>query len=335
MSPLEKIRQENNQKIRIMRKILVLGALLTVGKFVAYWITHSNAILTDAFESIINIVAAAFGLYSLVYAARPKDEDHPYGHGKMEFIAVGFEGSLIIFAGGGMIIKAFYTIYHPATLQRMDVGLWITVVAAVVNFLMGTYLVRKGKTLHSNTLVADGHHLLSDTWSSVGLLVGIFFILQTGYAWIDTVLTVILGLYILIVGYRLVRDSLSGLMDQADFVKLEEIAGVFNRERKDRWIDIHNLRVVRYGSHIHIDAHLTLPWYDDLETSHREVKLLEKIVGEHFGNRVELFIHTDPCLPHSCSICTLTGCAERKNPFVKKMEWKLPVLLKNKPHSMD
>lgn len=335
MSPLEQLRKENTQKIRIMRKILIVGSLLTFGKFFAYWITHSNAILTDAFESIINIVAAAFGLFSLVYAARPKDEDHPYGHGKMEYIAVGFEGSLIFFAGGGMIIKAIYSLYHPIELQRLDVGLWITVVAALSNGIMGAYLIRKGKALHSHTLVADGHHLLSDTWSSVGLLVGIFLMLQTGYAWIDAVLTCILGIYILIVGYRLVRDSLSGLMDEADFVKLEEISAVFNKERKDRWIDIHNLRVVKYGAHIHIDAHLTLPWYEDLEKSHREVKLLEKLVNDNFGNRVELFIHTDPCLPTSCSICTLQDCSERKFPFEQKMDWKLPLLLKNKPHSLD
>jgi divalent metal cation (Fe/Co/Zn/Cd) transporter len=122
-------------------------------------------------------------------------------------------------------------------------------------------------------------------------------------------------------------------MDEADFVKLEEIVSVFNQERKDRWIDIHNLRVVKYGAHIHVDAHLTLPWYEDLEKSHREVKELERIINGHFGNRVEFFIHTDPCLPISCTICTIKDCEVRTLPMVRKLDRNMKLLLKNQPHS--
>ncbi|MFM7218399.1 MAG: cation diffusion facilitator family transporter, partial [Bacteroidota bacterium] len=230
-----------------MRGVLVIGSVLTIGKFIAYWLTHSNAVLTDALESIINIIAAAFGLYSLSYAARPKDEDHPYGHGKMEYLAVGFEGGLVLFAGCGMLFKAVHSLFHPVPLERLEIGLYITAVAAAVNLLMGRYLLKKGRNLHSSALVADGKHLLSDTWSSFILLAGLGVIRLTGLGWIDTALTVVLGIYILVVGYRLVRDSLSALMDEADFGKLEEIVSVLNKERKQKWIDIHNLRVVRYG----------------------------------------------------------------------------------------
>lgn len=334
MSPHTKLLQEENRKkIRIMRVILLIGTALTISKFVAYWLTHSNAVLTDALESIINILAAAFGLYSLVYAAKPKDEDHPYGHGKVEFLAVGFEGGLILFAGVGMIFKAVHSYYHPVPLDRLDVGIWITTVAAGANLAMGSYLIHVGKKLHSGTLVADGKHLLSDTWSSFALLAGLGIMQLTGWLWVDTVLTVLLGCYILVVGYRLLKDSLSGLMDEADFGKLGEIVDVMNTARQDSWIDIHNLRVVRYGSHIHIDAHLTLPWYHDLETTHRTVKELEQVINAHFGYRVEFFIHTDPCLPASCSICSITDCSVRKQAFSKKLVWDLPLLLKNKPHT--
>ncbi|MFM9027699.1 MAG: cation diffusion facilitator family transporter [Bacteroidota bacterium] len=333
MSPHTKILEENRHKIRIMRGILLVGMALTIGKFVAYWLTHSNAVLTDALESIINIIAAAFGLYSLVYASRPKDEDHPYGHGKMEFLAVGFEGGLILFAGGAMLFKAVHSLFNPVSLEKIDFGLWITVVAAFVNFLMGRYLLSAGKKFHSNTLVADGKHLLSDTWSSIALLIGLFVIRLTGWFWVDTFLTIFLGIYILVVGYRLVKDSLAGLLDEADFGKLSEIVEVLNRERKDLWIDIHNLRVVRYGSHIHIDAHLTLPWYHDLERTHTTVKDLERIVNEQFGHRVEFFIHTDPCLPASCAICSIAACSQRRQEFSHRLEWDLSLLLKNRPHS--
>jgi cation diffusion facilitator family transporter len=297
--------------------------------------THSNAILSDALESIINIVAAGFGWYSISYASQPKDDDHPYGHGKMEFLAVGFEGGLIFFTGVAMIFKAVFSAFHPIPLQRLDVGLWITAITSFLNLLMGRYLLSKGKQLDSSTLVADGKHLIADTWSAFMIIVGIILMMITGYHWIDVLMTIIMGFYILVIGYKLVKDSLAGLMDEADFAKLEEIAKVLNTSRREHWIDIHNLRVVKYGSHIHIDAHLTLPWYEDLEKSHQSVKEFEQIVNHHFGNKVEFFIHTDPCLPISCAICTVQDCKVRKSPFIKQLKWDLPLLLKNKPHSAE
>jgi cation diffusion facilitator family transporter len=326
---------ENQLKTSTMRFVLGMGVVLTLAKFVAYWLTHSNAILSDALESIINIIAAAFGLYSLSYASKPKDEDHPYGHGKMEFLAVGFEGGLIFFTGVGMIFKAIFSAFHPLPLQKLDIGLWITAITSVINLFLGRYLLVKGKQLDSSTLIADGKHLLADTWSAVMIITGLLLMIWTGLLWIDILLTIIMGGYILIVGYKLVKDSLSGLMDEADFVKLDEIVVVLNKSRQDHWIDIHNLRVVKYGSHIHIDAHLTLPWYEDLEKSHRSVKELEVIVNSHFGNKVEFFIHTDPCLPTSCSICAIGECPVRKEQFASKLHWDLPLLLKNKPHTIE
>jgi len=329
----DQIAKENRSKIRIMRWILLLGSVLTIGKFVAWFLTHSNAVLTDALESIINILAAAFGLFSLVYAARPKDENHPYGHGKMEFLAVGFEGGLIFFAGGGMILKAVYNAYHPQHLEHLNTGIWITSLTAIANYFMGKFLIRKGKILQSSTLSADGIHLISDTYSSIVLLAGLLVMQFSGAHWIDTGLTIVLGAYILVVGYRLLRNSLGGLMDEADFVKLAEVIEVLNKERIDRWIDIHNLRVVKYGSSLHIDAHLSLPWYDDLQSTHEQVKNLEKLINNHFGNRVELFIHTDPCIPVSCTVCMLHDCKVRQKEFVRKVEWTSMNLLKNQPHS--
>ena len=316
-----------------MRWVLLAGIILTIAKFVAWFLTHSNAVLTDAMESIINIIAAAFGLFSLVYAARPKDENHPYGHGKMEFLAVGFEGGLIFFAGGGMIMKAFYNIFHPQHLEQLSTGIWIIASTSLVNLFMGRLLIRKGKSLNSSALAADGVHLLSDTYSSVILLCGLLLIYFTGAAWLDPALTIVLGGYILVIGYRLLRNSLAGLMDEADFEKIGEVIEVLNRERIDRWIDIHNLRVVKYGSSLHIDAHLTLPWYDDLKSTHEQVKKLEKLVNSHFGNRVEFFIHTDPCIPASCTVCSLKECTVRQKDFIATVEWTSTNLLRNQPHS--
>ncbi len=331
MSPAN-LKQEADYKIRTMRWVLVMGILLTLAKFIALYVTHSNAILTDALESIINVVAAAFGLFSLIYSARPKDENHPYGHGKMEFLAVGFEGALIFIAGGAVILKAVYAFIHPHSIEQLEIGISITVTTGIINLFIGRFLIRKGKSVHSVTLQADGHHLLADTYSSAGLLVGLAVIYFTNLYWIDSLLTVILGVYILIVGYKLVRNSLAGLMDETDFAVVEEIISVLNKERKQQWIDIHNLRVVKYGASLHIDAHLTLPWYDDLKTTHEEVKQLEDIINLHFKNRVEFFIHTDPCLPVSCTVCMISDCKVRQVPFERKVEWKSENLLKNQKH---
>ncbi|MCX6292608.1 MAG: cation diffusion facilitator family transporter [Bacteroidetes bacterium] len=327
------LKQEADYKIRTMYWVLGLGAILTAAKFVAWYLTHSNAILTDALESIINVVAAAFGLFSLIYSARPKDENHPYGHGKMEFLAVGFEGGLIFVAGGAVILKAIEALIHPQEITELSVGISITVSTGIINLLIGKFLIRKGKQLHSETLKADGHHLLADTYSSAGLLVGLILIYFTGLFWIDSVLAIILGLYIIVIGVKLLRSALAGLMDEADFIVADEIISVISKERKQRWIDMHNLRVVKYGSSLHIDAHLTLPWYDDLNSTHHEVKELEEIVNQHFKNRVEFFIHTDPCRALSCSICLLSDCNVRQHKFAKEIEWTTENLLKNEMHT--
>ncbi len=330
----ENLREEASYKIRTMRWVLVAGALLTLAKFLAWYVTHSNAVLTDALESIINVVAAAFGLFSLIYSARPKDENHPYGHGKIEFLAVGFEGGLIFFAGGAVIVKAVLALIHPHEIDQLIVGISITASTGVINLLIGKFLVKKGDQMRSQTLVADGQHLLADTWSSAGLLAGLIIIYFTGLYWIDSVLAILLGGYIIVVGVKLIRNALAGLMDETDFTIVDEIVSVLNKERKQKWIDIHNLRVVKYGSMLHVDAHLTLPWYDDLRTTHTDVKGLEDIINLHFKNRVEFFIHTDPCLPSSCTVCMIRDCKVRQVSFEKRIEWTSENLLINKKHSV-
>ena len=326
---------EFKKKINIMRNVLLAGIFLTLIKFLAYHLTHSNAVLTDALESIINIIAAAFGLFTLVYASKPKDENHPYGHGKMEFFAVGFEGALIVFAGCGMIYKAMLSFYSESKINQLDIGIYLTASTAFLNFLMGRYMVRQGNKMHSSTLIADGQHLISDTVSSIVLLAGLFLMLITGKSIIDPILTIGLGIYILFVGYRLLRNSMAGLMDETDFKKVLELVKVLNEERKVEWIDIHNLRVVKYGSSLHVDLHLTLPWYENLLTTHDHVKSFENLINKHFENRIEFFIHADPCLSDSCSICSVIDCKERKHPFKEKINWDLGILMKNSPHKLN
>jgi len=320
-------------KIKTMKLVLIASFILMVLKFFAYFITNSSAILTDAIESIVNIFAGSFALYSLYYAAKPKDEDHPYGHGKIEFLSTGVEGGMVTLAGAAMFVKGVFAFFNPHELENLDIGLGISVFSGIVNYFLARLLIKKGTKFHSTTLIADGKHLLTDTWSSVGLVIGLIIIYFTQLFWIDSLITVGLGAVIIYTGISLVKESIFNLLDKADYVKIEHLISVLNSKRNPSWIDIHNLRVVKYGSVVHVDCHMTLPWYYTLEEAHKEVDDLDKLATTEFSHEIEFFIHADPCLPKSCSICEMKDCKVRKNDFVKRLEWNMSNVLPDTKHT--
>ena len=321
-------------KINTMKLTLIVGGLLMGLKFLAYYLTQSSAILTDAIESIVNVLAGSFALYSLYYAAKPKDEDHPYGHGKIEFLSTGVEGGMVTLAGVAMTIKGISAFFNPHDLQNIDIGLGISFFSGIVNFLLARVLIKKGTALNSSTMVSDGKHLLTDTWSSAGLVLGLIVIYFTNLFWIDYVITIGLGIFISITGFKLIQESIFNLLDKADYGKIEHLISVLNTKRNPSWIDIHNLRVVKYGSVVHVDCHMTLPWYYTLEESHKEVDDLDKLATTEFSHEIEFFIHADPCLPKSCSICEMKDCKVRKNDFVKRLEWNMSNVLPDTKHTI-
>lgn len=314
--------------------MLLFSMVLMAIKFVAYMITHSNAILTDALESIINVVAGGFALFSIYYASQPKDENHPYGHGKMEQVSVGVEGALIIIASAAIIIKAIMGLVHPKTIYSLDIGIYLSAFAGFFNYVMGRYLLKKGKLHNSSLMIADGKHLLSDAISSVGLIIGLMSMLLTKIYWLDNVIAIIFGSYIFYTGYKLIKESIVNLLDEADYIQLEKVVEILNKNRAEKWIDVHNLRVLKYGSHLHIDAHITLPWYDNLESSHEQVTAVENLIKNKLQGEVELFIHADPCLPTSCPICVVKDCEVRKAAFVKQLPWTLKNMLPDQKHQL-
>lgn len=328
------ISEVNKYKIKVMRMMLIFSIVLMIIKFIAFLLTHSNAILTDALESIINVVAGSFALYSIYVSSIPKDENHPYGHGKIEYLSAGLEGGLIVIAGVGIIIKSIINFFHPYQINSIDLGLYITLFAGVCNFFMGSFLVKKGKQNNSILMIADGKHLITDTISSIGVVIGLAIIYFTKIYWIDNVVAILFGFFIFHTGFKLLKQSLNSLLDEADYEKLNHITEILNTNRKIKWIDIHNLRVLKYGSHLHIDAHITLPWYDNLESIHKEVSDLENLIKEKTEGDVELFIHADPCLPISCDICSILDCTFRKSKFVKKLDWNLSNMLPDKKHQL-
>ena len=292
------------------------------------------AILTDALESIVNVVAGLIGLYSLYVSAKPRDYDHPYGHGKVEFISAAIEGTLIAVAGLIIIYEAINNLVHPHTIKKLDYGIILIAITAVVNYLTGILCARTGKKNNSLALVASGKHLQSDTWSTLGIIVGLVLILLTGISWLDSAVAMLFAFIIIFTGYKIVRSSVAGIMDEADVELLKKMVDMLNNNRKENWVDLHNLRIIKYGGTIHVDCHLTVPWFLNVHEAHKEIDALSALVKNEYGESVELFVHSDGCLDFSCPICTKKDCAVRKHAFEKKVEWTMENVSRNTKHHL-
>ncbi len=319
--------------IRLQSLVLAAGIALMAVKFTAWWLTHSNTILSDALESIVNVTAGAFALYSLVLAAKPRDREHPYGHGKVEFISAGIEGGLVIVAGALIIWRAIVALLHGQHLHSLDTGILLTGLAGAANLLMGLALKRRGREARSIAMEASGAHLLSDAWSTVAMVAGLVLIRITGKLWLDQAFAILFACYIIITGLRILRRSVAGIMDEADLELSAKVIAQLQAARRSQWVDLHNFRTIKYGSVLHIDCHVTLPWYYTLEQAHAEIADIERLVNEQDGQEVELFIHMDPCIPASCSVCSMADCPQRKQPFARAIEWSPTTVLGNKKHS--
>ncbi len=320
------------QKRNIIVFALIMSVLLMLAKFTAYFITASNFILTDAAESVVNVIASSFAFYSITLASQPKDINHPYGHGKIEFFSVFIEGTLISIAGIIIVFKGSYGLFYPSKVHDILAGAIIIGITGAINGGIGYYMINKGKTLQSITLEADGRHLLTDMVTSGGLVIGLTLIYFLSYPWLDSGLSVLVGLYICITGYKLVRRSVGGLMDEADFTIVQDIIRILNEQRKVEWIDVHNLRAQKYGNELHIDCHMTLPNYFDLNRVHEEVALVDRMINTETHINTELFIHTDPCIPYCCHYCSMPNCPIRSQPKSEEITWTMDNVTRNKKH---
>src|SRR5690606_6518756 len=184
---------------------------------------------------------------------------------------------------------------NPVPLERLDTGMWLVGATAIVNFALGYLCVKRGKKNNSLALEASGKHLQTDTYSTLGIIAGLLLIYFTGYTWFDSILAIGFGIFIMITGYRIIRTSIAGIMDEADEKLLDSLISVLDSNRKENWIDLHNLRVIKYGAILHVDCHLTVPWYINVYEAHEEVDALGDLVRKEFGDSVELFVHSDGC----------------------------------------
>jgi cation diffusion facilitator family transporter len=325
----------SNKTIAVQKWVTITGVLLLVLKFVAYYLTHSVAILTDALESIVNVVAGFITLYSLYIAAKPRDAGHPYGHGKAEFLSAGIEGTLIFIAGILIIIESVKKLLHPSPIQQLDIGIILIAISGLINFIAGKIAIKTGRQNNSLAITATGKHLVSDSVSTAGLIVGLLILFFTKITWIDSAIAILFGGIIIYTGGKIMRSSVAGIMDESDNDLLDKLVKVLNKHRPENWIDMHNLRVIKYGSNLHLDCHITMPWYLNLDEAHLEVDKLGALVKSEFGDALELFVHTDGCMPFSCKICVKQDCHVRKHPFEQRIEWNSDNIFQNKKHELS
>jgi cation diffusion facilitator family transporter len=322
--------------LRLQKIIAVIAIVLFLVKMIAWYMTNSVAILTDAMESIVNVIAALIGVYSLYVSAKPKDEDHPYGHGKVEFLSAAVEGTLIMVAGILVIYKATVSILiHPHPLQKLDYGIILVAATAFINFIAGTICLRIGRKNNSLALIASGKHLRTDTWSTLGIITGLIFLYFTKILWLDSAIAIIFSLFIIYTGYKIIRSSIAGIMDEADIELLNKLVILLNANRRENWIDLHNLRIIKYGGTLHMDCHLTVPWYLNVREAHDEVEALGMLVKNEFGEAVELFVHSDDCREFSCRICYKKDCLVRLHEFENRVEWTIDNIIKDSKHRIQ
>ena len=318
--------------LRIQRWIVAIAVFLFLLKAAAYLLTRSVSILTDTLESTVNVIAGLIGLYSLYISAKPRDEGHPYGHGKVEYISAAVEGTLITIAGAFVMYSAIESMVHPLPLKKLDSGIILLAFTGIINFVMGYIAEEYGKKNSSLILVAGGKHLKTDTYSTIGVVAGLVAIYVTGITRIDSAVAILLGCMIVYTGYGIVRSSIAGIMDEADKELLVKMIALLNKYRRQNWIDLHNLRIIKYGSILHIDCHLTVPWYLNVNDAHAEIEALNKFITKEMGATLELFVHSDGCLYSQCPICSKTDCPVRQHAFRDKIEWTLQNIITDKKH---
>lgn len=279
-----------------MAASLVTAVVMLVGKGVAYSLTGSTAILSDALESVVHLAATALAGFSLWYAAQPPDRSHPYGHGKIAYFSSGLEGALILVAAVGIAWTAVLDLVRGPEVQQIGLGLAITAGLGLVNLALGLTLVRVGRRTNALVLVANGHHVLTDMWTSLGVLVGIGLVYVTGAVWLDPAVALLVGANILWTSGRLMRGAYSGLMETADRDATRRLLDVLDEAVREGTITgHHHVRHRRVNDQLWIEQHLLLPDDLRLDRAHARASAVEARQRALFPeSRVQITSHLEP-----------------------------------------
>jgi cation diffusion facilitator family transporter len=270
------------------------AALATMGlKSVAYLLTGSVGLLSDAMESLVNLAGALMALSMLTVAARPADEDHPYGHGKAEYFSAGVEGTLILIAAASIAYAAVQRLLHPRALEQLGLGLAVSVLASLLNLVVALILLKAAKAHRSVTLRANGHHLLTDVWTSAGVLVGVGAVALTGWQRLDPIVAIAVAANIVWTGSRIVRDSVYGLMDTALPVGERELVKKLLEPYAHEGVSYHALRTRQSGARRFVSLHVLVPGEWTVQQGHDTLERIEAEIRRALPP-VTVFTHLEP-----------------------------------------
>lgn len=275
---------------------LLASIVMLAGKLTAYGLTHSAAILADAAESVVHGGATAFAAFSLWYSARPADRRHPYGHGKIAYLSAGFEGALVLSASVAVMYNGIDGWIHQRELENLGLGLAISGALAAINLALGMALVAVGRRFNEIVLVANGQHVLSDTWTTAASLAGVGLVLVTGAYWLDPLTAIIIGVIIMATGVSLLRQAFAGLMDEVDPELSEELHGGLQEAVASGEIsDYHQLRCRRINKQIWVEVHVLLPGSLSTDAAHERVTRVEEELNARFARYdVHITSHIEP-----------------------------------------
>jgi cation diffusion facilitator family transporter len=255
---------------------------------------------------------------------RPPDASHPYGHGKIEYFSVGFEGALIILAAVAILYKAIPAFIIERPLAQLNVGIILLLSTSAVNLVLGLFLIRTGRKTRSAPLEADGKHLLTDVYTSVVVIVGLLLVRLTGWHWLDPLAACLVAINIIFTGWHLVKEAYGRLMDEADPELLERIVEILNENRRPDWIDVHELRTRHYGDKVHVDFHLVVPRRFGLPEAHVEAEEIEKMILDTLDEVAEVIVHVDPCEDPLCKKCLQAECQDRSQAGISTVKsWRV------------
>jgi cation diffusion facilitator family transporter len=307
-------------RVRVQAAVVsvVVGTIVLGFKYLAYQLTGSTAILSDALESIINVVAALFALGGLIVAGWPADRTHPYGHGKVEYFTAAFEGGMIALAAVLIIKESGEALLFGHQVRQLDFGLLITVGTGAMNALLGWYLLQVGKRYRSVSLVADGTHVLSDFRTSLATAIGLALVRVTGRAWFDPAVAALIGLSLVWTGARLVRHAAGGLLDEEDTGLLGRVVEAINTNLVPGVIRFHSLRAIRAGRYTHVAGHLVVPEFWTVEEANDFATAFEHRVSRSLGVEGEIGFRVAPCHRQFCASCEVAPCPIRVQPFVSR-----------------
>ena len=283
-----------NKSARFYAFLSIAAAILTIAlKLGAYLLTNSIGFLSDAMESVVNLVAAIFAVWALTYAAKPPDEEHVFGHSKAEYFSSGFEGALILVAAVSIAIAAIPRLIHPEPLEQVSIGLLLSIIASAINGGVALILLKAGKRLHSITLRADAHHLLTDVWTSVGVILGLLLVSVTGWLILDPLIAILVAINIVWTGVKLIQESSSALLDASiplqERQMIDELLSAYDRQQ----VQFHAIRTRMAGMRKFVSFHVLVPGAWTVQQGHDLCEEIESKICQSLPN-INVFIHLEP-----------------------------------------